>query len=188
MVIRALALSAAGLVLVGCGGSTGAGGTVRTQAVEPTAPRTITVSSPAFSEGRAIPATYTCRGKGVSPPLQWSGVDGDRIGSLALVVDDPDAPGGDYVHWVVLGIPTGHGALDAGDLPAGATELEASGGPGWSPPCPPSGTHHYRFTVYAFPSDSAFAVSSTAPLDEVLATISDQAVAWGRLTGTVTAD
>jgi Raf kinase inhibitor-like YbhB/YbcL family protein len=185
-VIRALAVPAAVLVLAGCG-SGGSGETVRAQAVQPTAPRTITVTSPAFSEGRAIPATYTCRGKGVSPPLQWSGVD-DRIGSLALVVDDPDAPGGDYVHWVVLRIPTGHGALDAGGLPPGATELEASGGPGWSPPCPPSGTHHYRFTVYAFPSDSAFAVSKDATLAELLSTIADRAVAWGRLTGTVSAD
>jgi Raf kinase inhibitor-like YbhB/YbcL family protein len=156
-------------------------------AADPTAPRSITVTSPAFGDGEPIPSTYTCSGKGISPPIQWTGVDNDETGRLALVVDDADAPGAGYVHWVVLGIPTGHGAIDAGELPDGATEVDASGGPGWTPPCPPSGTHHYRFTLYAFRADQAFSFSDDTPLPDVLSLLAEHAVAWGRLTGTVTA-
>jgi Raf kinase inhibitor-like YbhB/YbcL family protein len=170
------------LAVAGCGGDDAE----PASATEPTASRAITVSSPAFAEGGTIPATYTCHGDGTSPPLEWSGVT-DSIGSLALVVDDPDAPGGGYVHWVVLGLPAQTGGFDAGSLPDGATELDASGGPGWTPPCPPSGTHHYRFTVYAFASGPLFAWSNDTALDEVLGLIADNAIAWGRLTGTVTA-
>lgn len=169
------------LALAGCGSDD----ELAEPAPDPKAPRTITVTSPAFAEGRPIPATYTCRGKGVSPPLEWSGVDRDTVGSLALVVDDPDAPGGDYVHWIVMDLPTGRGALDEGDLPEGARELDASGGPGWSPPCPPSGTHHYRFTVYAFPADTASMLAGDPSPTEVVGWLAHEAVAWGRLTGTV---
>jgi Raf kinase inhibitor-like YbhB/YbcL family protein len=171
------------LALAGCGGR---GDSEPASASDPTGtPRTITVSSSAFGDGQPIPSKYTCHGAGTSPPLQWSGLPPD-VGSLALVVDDPDAPGGGYVHWVVIGIGPGIDSADAGSPPPGATELDASGGPGWSPPCPPSGTHHYRFTVYAFPSTSAFTVSTTAPLAGTLQLLADDAVAWGRLTGTVT--
>ncbi len=183
MVRRTLVLVAL-LVLTGCGGHDTQPGSAH---VPTEAPRTIAVSSSAFGDGEPIPSKYTCHGAGTSPPLEWSGV-GPDVGSLALVVDDPDAPGGGYVHWVVLGIPSGVAAVDAGRSPRGASELSASGGLGWSPPCPPSGTHHYRFTLYAFPSTSAFAVSTTAPLDGTLQLIADEAVAWGRLTGTVSAD
>ena len=180
--IRRIPVLVLALALTGCGG----GDVESATASEPTEAPTIMVSSPAFDEGRTIPAKYTCHGAGTSPPLEWSGVPADT-GSLALVVDDPDAPGDGYVHWVVIGIPTGADGVDADSSPSGATVLDGSGGPGWSPPCPPSGTHHYRFTVYAFPSSTAFAVSTTAPLDTLLSTIADQAFAWGRLTGTVSA-
>lgn len=187
--MRPLVVGAALLVLTGCGSSgVHDAGRVRGRAVEPDAPRSVTVTSPAFDDGGVIPKQFTCRGKGISPPIQWSGVDIDETGSLALVVDDPDAPGSGYVHWVVLGIPTGHGAIDAGEVPDGATELPASGGHGWSPPCPPSGTHHYRFTLYAFPSWRVSALADDAPLAQRLSALADDASAWGRLTGTVSAD
>jgi Raf kinase inhibitor-like YbhB/YbcL family protein len=182
MVRRTLVLVGA-LALTACGG----GDSDTASAHEPTsAPETITVSSPAFADGEAIPSTYTCQGAGTSPPLAWSGVSPDA-GSIALVVDDPDAPGRGYVHWVVIDIPPGTPGVDANTSPSGGTVLDASGGPGWSPPCPPSGTHHYRFTVYAFPSDTTPSMPSDSPLDGVLAVLADQASAWGRLTGTVTA-
>ena len=184
MKARLLAVIPVLLVLAGCGGDEDAA-----PAADPSGPRTITVTSPAFAEGEGIPATYACTGAGAgaAPGIRWSGIGGD-VGSLALVVDDPDAPGGDYVHWIVLGIPATADGIGAGDLPDGAKELEASGGPGWSPPCPPSGTHHYRFTVYAFRSDETFSIESHLSPAEVIAVLADQAVAWGRLTGTMTAD
>ena len=146
----------------------------------------IEVTSTAFDDGRPIPAKFTCHGAGTSPELTWSRVP-PAAGSLALVVDDPDAPGGGYVHWVVMGIPPGSGGTEEGRAPSGAREERGSGGDGWKPPCPPSGTHHYRFTVYAFPSDTAFGVSGDASLKELLEAIADNSIAWGRLTGTVTA-
>jgi Raf kinase inhibitor-like YbhB/YbcL family protein len=171
------------LLLTGCGSDDSGHAT----APQPTGvPASVSVSSAAFDEGGPIPTTYTCRGDGTSPPLEWSGVPPDT-GSLALVVDDPDAPGGGYVHWVVIGIPAGTDSVAAGSSPAGGKPLDGSGGPGWRPPCPPSGTHHYRFTVYVIPSTTGFAVSDDAPLPDVLATIAGAATAWGRLTGTVTA-
>ena len=183
MLTRASALVVVLLALAGCGGSDAE----PASAAEPSAPPEITVTSPAFTEGSAIPEKYTCQGDGQAPALEWSGVPADSL-SLALAVDDPDAPAGGYVHWLVLGLPAQTGGVDPDNLPADANELEGSGGPGWTPPCPPSGTHHYRFTVYAFSSSSpAFAVSKDAPLDEVLTLIADNAIAWGRLTGTVTA-
>jgi Raf kinase inhibitor-like YbhB/YbcL family protein len=185
--MRAL-VAAALLVLAGCGSSgvrdSGGGPGA---AVEPDAPRSITVTSPAFQDGGPIPSTYTCHGKGISPPIWWSGVDLDETASLALVVDDPDAPGEGHVHWVVLHIPTGHGAIDEGEVPDGATTRAALGGLGWSPPCPPSGTHHYRFTLYAFPTWQASAYSKDATFQERLSYLAADAFAWGRLTGTVTA-
>ncbi|HEX7717054.1 MAG TPA: YbhB/YbcL family Raf kinase inhibitor-like protein [Marmoricola sp.] len=187
-------LVVSGLLLTGCGGG-GAGGKAggtrdgqRASAPEPAASvGTIAVSSPAFDEGGQIPRKYTCRGDGVSPPLTWSGFPPDTR-DLALVVDDPDAPGGGYVHWVVVAISPGADGVAADSVPQGGTELDASGGPGWNPPCPPSGTHHYRFTVYAIASSAAFAFSKDASLAVILSAFAANASAWGRLTGTVTAD
>jgi Raf kinase inhibitor-like YbhB/YbcL family protein len=178
--MRRLVVAALALPLAGCGGGSGD----HAAAPEPTrASRTITVASPAFADGERIPDRYTCHGDGVSPPLRWSGVPADS--SVALVVDDPE-PGGDYVHWVVLGISPTLGRIDPGTPPPDAQEVDGTGGPGWTAPCPPSGTHHYRFTVYALPANEKFSVQGGSATDFVAA-IADQAVAWGRLTGTVSA-
>jgi Raf kinase inhibitor-like YbhB/YbcL family protein len=186
--MRALVVGFALLAVAGCGGNSGgASSGEHATAVDPTAPRSITVTSPAFEEGSTIPSEFTCRGKGLSPPLAWTGVDLDKVSDLALVVDDPDAPNGGYVHWFVSGIKAIDDQLNAGEVPTGAHELAGTDGTGWRAPCPPSGTHHYRFTVYAFPSSSAFAYRTDLPLGEVLEVFADQAVAWGRLTGTVSA-
>jgi Raf kinase inhibitor-like YbhB/YbcL family protein len=183
-----------GLLLTGCGGSEGGGkGGGARDGQQATAPdpsgatRTIRVTSPAFAEGEPIPKEFTCRGDGISPPLAWSGFPPDTR-DLALVVDDPDAPGGGYVHWVVIGISPRADGVAADSAPEGGKQLDATGGPGWSPPCPPSGTHHYRFTIYAIPSTVAFAISNDASLTDVLSVFAANASAWGRLTGTVKAD
>ncbi len=115
---------------------------------------TLTVSSTAFAAGQPIPPLYSCRGKNISPPLAWTGVPASTK-SLALILDDPDAPMGTYVHWVIYNIPATSKGL-AESIPArpklddGSLQgANSSGGTGYTGPCPPSGTHHYHFKLYA---------------------------------------
>ena len=117
-----------------------------------------TISSPAFAPNDAIPAKYTCEGAEISPPLEWSGAP-DGTKSLALIVDDPDAPDPAkpqrvYVHWVVYHIPPNvtklpENAAKSG-LPAGAMQGTNDGGKQtYGGPCPPIGRHRYFFKLYA---------------------------------------
>jgi len=93
-----------------------------------TAPATLVLTSPAFEDGGTVPQRYTCTGRNESPPLQWSGVP-DDAGSLALVVTDPDAPGGTYVHWIVFNLdkggPVAARRIAAGRDAAGAQQRRA---------------------------------------------------------------
>jgi Raf kinase inhibitor-like YbhB/YbcL family protein len=170
----AAALPLALLLVGGCGGS---GNTSPPSTV--TAPRTIRVSSPAFADGAGIPTRFTCTGAGESPPLRWTDVP-TKARSLVLLVDDPDAPGGDFVHWLVVDIPPRAGDVSAGGAPDGQVLANSAGSRAWTPPCPPSGTHHYRFTLYALDG-----VATTTDRDRVIAGLADHAIAWGRLTATV---
>lgn len=108
------------------------------------------IRSPEFQNGQPIPARFTCDGEDLSPALAWSGVPASAK-SLALVVDDPDAPAGTWVHWVVVNLPPGtEGLAEGGPLPAGALEVTTDfGRPGYGGPCPPGGTHRYQFKLYA---------------------------------------
>ena len=147
------------VALAGCGGH--GGGRVTASLTPkvttlgrtiPAAPATgpLTISSPAFSDGAPIPVQYTCKGANVAPPLTWSAPLG-----AALVLDDPDAVGGLYIHWIVVGIPSGPGSTADGQTPAEGSSLPNSAGQaGYSGPCPPAGTgvHHYRFTLYQVPA------------------------------------
>lgn len=108
--------------------------------------------SAAFEEGAAIPARYTCDGEDLSPPLAWG--DGPPgTSSFALVCEDPDAPGGTWVHWVAWNLTGTH--LPAGVPPDGAPDAgmvqgtNSWGRRGYGGPCPPSGTHRYVFRIYA---------------------------------------
>lgn len=144
----------------------------------------MTVTSPAFGNGAPIPERYTCEGDNLSPPLSWSGVPAGTAG-LAVVVDDPDAPRGTFVHWIVLGIAPGTTGLEEGKLPAGATLVQSSSEDiGYTGMCPPAGDapHHYRFEVFALPT----ALRLDARTDPVKAVdrISASATASGRLEGT----
>ena len=144
-----------------------------------TAPTSITVTSTAFRDGGTIPRRYTCDGDGVSPPLAWQGVPANT-GALALVVDDPDAPRGTFTHWVVLDLE--HTTTSIAESQSGLTQANNSAGkPAYFGPCPPSGTHHYRFTVYAL--SKATALPAGTKLDEALKAIDAQTIARGRLTG-----
>ncbi len=145
----------------------------------------LVVTSPAFGEGETVPSVFTCRGDGTSPPLAWQGVP-DGAAALAIVVDDPDAPGGTYVHWIVTGLPPSTAAVDAGQLPAGAAQATNSAGKAaYSPPCPPKGEHRYRFTVYAL--SKPLDISAGASTDTTLKAIRASASARGRISGRVAA-
>jgi Raf kinase inhibitor-like YbhB/YbcL family protein len=121
-----------------------------TAATAAPAPKSLTVTSSAFSANGAIPSEYTCDGAGKSPPLSWSGVPANTQ-TIAILVDDPDAPKGVFTHWLVTNIPPHDSSLsEGGSLPQGALAASGdSGSTGYTPPCPPSGTHRYRFHVFA---------------------------------------
>jgi hypothetical protein len=111
----------------------------------------MTLASPAFTNNGEIPAKYGCSGGGqaVSPPLTINSAPAGAK-SLALIVDDPDAPGGTFTHWIVWNIPPATTSVAEGLAPAGASEgKNGYGKSGWGAPCPPSGEHHYVFTLYA---------------------------------------
>ena len=151
-----------------------------------TAPSTLTVTSSAFDDGAPIPREFTCNGDNVSPPLAWSGVPDDAR-ALALVVTDPDAPGGTYVHWVLMNLDPATTALAAGDVPADARQAKNSAGHAkYDGPCPPSGTHRYRFTVYVMRTPTT--LSNGVDTGRALAAIDAKAVGRGTLVGTVSAD
>jgi Raf kinase inhibitor-like YbhB/YbcL family protein len=110
--------------------------------------------SSAFSEGQMIPAKYTCDGKNISLPLSWSGAPAEAK-SLALIADDPDAPVGIWVHWVMYNLPSSLTELKE-KIPAAAKLSDGSlqgtndfGRTGYGGPCPPGGTHRYFFKLYA---------------------------------------
>ena len=107
------------------------------------------LASNAFQDKGVIPAVHSYRGGNISPPLKINGVPGDAVG-LALICDDPDAPGGTWVHWVVWNIDPKTTQIPKGSLPAGAIVGSNSWGKAeWGGPAPPSGTHHYVFKLYA---------------------------------------
>ncbi len=142
------------------------------------------LTSPAFSQGGAIPSRYTCDGQDVSPALTWAGAP-LAAQSLALTVEDPDARG--FIHWIVYNIPPGPtGSLrealhpDA-DPPQGRNDF---GHTGYGGPCPPSGVHRYVFTMYALSSQLAFGNTPTAP--DLQRAISGKVLDKATLTGTYT--
>ncbi|HEX6870163.1 MAG TPA: YbhB/YbcL family Raf kinase inhibitor-like protein [Micromonosporaceae bacterium] len=146
----------------------------------------MTVASPAFSDGARIPDRYSCRGENSSPPLTWTGVPAGAA-ALALVMDDPDAVGGRYLHWIVSDIPAGTSGTVAGDEPAGGqVSANSSGEPAYLGPCPPpgSGVHHYRFTVYAL--TRRLSLSPSTPAERAVELIAGSAIGQGRLVGTYT--
>lgn len=124
------------------------------------------IKSPAFKEGELIPSKYTCDGPDISPPLEWSDAPaGTR--SFALISDDPDAPVGTWVHWVIFNIPANVNKLDE-DVPKkdvlsnGARQGRNDFGRiGYGGPCPPGGTHRYYFKLYALDKELDLKAGST---------------------------
>jgi Raf kinase inhibitor-like YbhB/YbcL family protein len=148
----------------------------------------IQLTSPAFAEGSAIPAKYTCDGQDVSPPLKWSGAP-QSAKSLALICDDPDAPGGTWVHWVLYNIlatieelsedvPTTDNVL--GGARQGVNDFRRVG---YGGPCPPRGNpHRYFFKLYAL--DTELTLKPKATKKDVVEAMRDHVLAEGQLMGT----
>lgn len=147
----------------------------------------LSITSTAFSAGQPIPSLYSCRGRDISPPLAWTGAP-STTKSFALILDDPDAPGGIYVHWVIFNIPAASAAL--AEAVPGRAKLDdgtlqghnSSGATGYMGPCPPSGTHHYHFKLYAL--DALLSLSSAATKAQLLQAMQGHILAQGELIGT----
>jgi Raf kinase inhibitor-like YbhB/YbcL family protein len=145
------------------------------------------LSSSAFDEGDSIPSQYTCDGRDISPPLEWSEAP-DGTKSFALVCDDPDAPRGIWVHWVLYDVPASASALPEAVPPVpemaglglqGKNDFRKIG---WGGPCPPSGTHRYVFTLSALDRASGLAPGATKA--ELEKSIRGHVLATTTLTGT----
>ena len=142
----------------------------------------LSLTSDAFANGQSIPAKYTCKGKNISPALAWTDPPAGTQ-SLALIMDDPDAPGGTWVHWVVFNIPGGTHTLPE-DLRARGISVGKNswGDMRYGGPCPPGGTHRYFFKLYAL--DSPLNLSPGATKDQVLKAMDGHTLAQGELVGT----
>jgi len=106
------------------------------------------ISSPAISQGATIPIQFTCSGEDQSPPLNWTGIPSNAK-SLVLIVEDPDAPSGTFVHWVVYDIPPTSSGSASGAV-AGQPGLNSTGKAAYMGPCPPPGNpHHYHFELFS---------------------------------------
>jgi Raf kinase inhibitor-like YbhB/YbcL family protein len=172
----ALAAVAAAAALAGCGG----GGSDRVaSAPAASAPARLRVTSTAFSANGTIPTRFTCAGAGDRPALRFGGIPA-AAKEVALLVIDPDAGG--FVHWSVYGMAPSVRGIGATGHPPGAHEgTNSTGDTGWTPPCPPSGTHRYRFEVYWLRAPSKLAAG--ADPQNVVAAIRAQAGGRGELVG-----
>jgi Raf kinase inhibitor-like YbhB/YbcL family protein len=148
---------------------------------------TMQLTSTAFAEGDAIPSQYTCDGKNISPPLKWASVPSGAK-TLVLIVDDPDAPGGTWVHWVLYGLPAGTTELAEDTSKTQFISVGARQGLndfrhlGYGGPCPPPGNpHRYFFKLYALDADLDLKPGATKK--DVEAAMGKHILAQGQLMG-----
>jgi Raf kinase inhibitor-like YbhB/YbcL family protein len=141
---------------------------------------TMKITSSAFHEGANIPSKFTCDGSDTSPPLQIAGVPSGAK-SLVLIVDDPDAPGGLFTHWLVWNISPQTGSIAEGSAPKGVQGANDFGKSGYRGPCPPPGTHRYSFKIFAL--DRELELRSGAKRSQVDAAMKGHVIAQGELVG-----
>lgn len=144
---------------------------------------TMSLSSALFADDAMIPTRSTCDGEDVSPPLAWDGTP-SAAAELALTMEDPDAPRGTFVHWVVWGIPPSTHELDEGVVPDGVHQgTNGFGKTAYGGPCPPKGdtAHRYVFTIYAL--SSRVSLPAGASIDDLRSTMDGNVLAQGRLVG-----
>ncbi len=147
---------------------------------------TIAVTSSAFKNGEMIPLKYTADGRDISPPLKWKG-DKAGVKSYVIVCDDPDAPGGTWVHWILYNIPPdineiGEKTGNTPELPGNAVHGRNSWGKvEYGGPAPPSGTHRYFFTVYSI--DVEIHLPSAPGIHELQEAMKGHVINEGQLMG-----
>ena len=148
---------------------------------------TFQLTSSAFTQGNSIPPVYTCTGRNISPPLAWSDPPAGTQ-SFALILDDPDAPGGTFTHWVLYNLPASTLSLAenvpaTAQLPDGSLQGKNSfGKSGYGGPCPPSGTHRYFFKLYSL--DSWLGLPSGASVSQLQQAMQGHILAGIELMGT----
>lgn len=139
------------------------------------------LTSTAFANEEKIPVEFTCDGKKVNPPLSITGVP-DSTKSLAIIVDDPDAPLGTFTHWVIWNINPGTKEIVPGIIPEKSMEgTNSAGRTGYTPPCPPSGTHRYFFTLFAV--DTAIGLDGKAKKADLEAAMNGHIIEQTNLIG-----
>ncbi len=162
------------LLLAGCQGST-------TPATEGGNEMSITMTSNAFKEGEKIPRLYTCDDQNVSLPLAWTRIPTNTV-SLALIMDDPDAPAGTWVHWVLYNLPPKLSGLEQGKNGGGVEGKNDFGKTGYGGPCPPRGsTHRYFVRLYAL--DKMLELKTGASKAQVESAMGGHILAQGQLMG-----
>ncbi len=147
----------------------------------------LNLKSKAFDNKEYIPQKYTCEGENVSPPLQWTDVP-SKVKSFVLICDDPDAPMGVWVHWVIFNIPANITNLEEGVLPENSASegiicgINDFGNIGYGGPCPPSGlAHRYFFKLYAL--DSLLSLKEGILKQQVLSAMDGHIIAQAELIG-----
>lgn len=139
---------------------------------------TLEVSSPSFKNGGYIPITYTCEGKNINPSIEVKNIPSGTL-SLALIVDDPDAPGGTFDHWLMWNIDPGK-VIKENSSP-GIEGKNGKNEKGYIGPCPPTGTHHYHFKVYAL--DTKLGLKSGSSKTELKDAMKNHILGQGELIG-----
>lgn len=146
------------------------------------------LASQVFDDGAQISAQYTCKGQNVNPPLSITGVPA-KAKSLSLIMHDPDAVSGDFVHWTMWDIPTSTEIIAVNSVPAGALQGINGGGKNqYTGPCPPAGTgtHHYLFELYAL--DEMLSLKPGASRDQLQNAMAGHILAQHILTGLFATD
>jgi hypothetical protein len=140
------------------------------------------LTSDAFVNAQTIPARHTCDGEDIAPPLRWTNVPDEAV-SLALLVDDPDAPSGDFTHWVAWGLAPGADGLREGER-APSEGRNDFGAAGYRGPCPPPGHGPHRYVFRLFALDSELALAPGAEKAELERAIDGHVLTTAELVGT----
>lgn len=140
------------------------------------------ITSSAFGNNGNIPRKYTCDGENISPPLEFSDIPADTL-SLVLILHDPDAPApGGFTHWIIFDMSPSTKEIAENSSPADAVQGQnGSGQPKYTGPCPPSGTHHYEFRLYAL--DEKLTLDSSAKKADIEKAIAGHIIEQNTLTG-----